>query len=173
MTSPLLFAFLLLLLGLIFIIAEVLIPSFGILSVLALCSFIGSVLFAFKAGPVPGIGFILACAVLAPMTVYFGFTRVLPNTFIGRQIIHSVVVSEHGESSGTDVELKELIGAEGTARSYLRPAGVADIQGQRIDVVSEGQLVPVGTRLKVVKVEGNRVVVRPVHGLASGEGEQA
>jgi membrane-bound serine protease (ClpP class) len=42
----------------------------------------------------------------------------------------------------------------------LRPAGVVAIDGRRIDVVTGGELVPRGTPVTVVKVEGNRIVVR-------------
>ena len=42
----------------------------------------------------------------------------------------------------------------------LRPAGTATIQGERIDVVSEGSFINANQRVKVVKVEGMRVVVR-------------
>jgi membrane-bound ClpP family serine protease len=46
---------------------------------------------------------------------------------------------------------------------------VADVAGERVDVVTEGGLVKRGTRVRVIDVEGNRVVVRPVAGLAPQE----
>jgi membrane-bound serine protease (ClpP class) len=44
----------------------------------------------------------------------------------------------------------------------LRPAGVALVNGRRVDVVTEGGLIAAGARVKVVAIEGNRVVVRRV-----------
>jgi membrane-bound serine protease (ClpP class) len=44
----------------------------------------------------------------------------------------------------------------------LRPAGIAEIEGNRVDVVSEGGFVPVGQMIKVVKVEGSRIIVQTV-----------
>ena len=45
--------------------------------------------------------------------------------------------------------------------SVLRPAGLAEFDGERIDVVSEGSFIDRGVKIKVAKVEGTRVVVRP------------
>jgi membrane-bound serine protease (ClpP class) len=44
----------------------------------------------------------------------------------------------------------------------LRPSGTANINGQRVDVVTEGGLIERGTAVKVVAVEGSRIVVRAV-----------
>lgn len=51
-------------------------------------------------------------------------------------------------------------GKTGTAMTPLRPSGTADIFGQRLDVVTEGEFIPAGTSIEVVRVEGGRVVVR-------------
>lgn len=55
-----------------------------------------------------------------------------------------------------------LLNAEGTAKTDLRPAGRATITGQKrsVDVIAEGGLIEAGTPVRVVKVEGNKVVVR-------------
>jgi membrane-bound serine protease (ClpP class) len=175
MSGTLGLAFFLLVLGFLLVVAEVLFPSFGLLSVGAMACFVISVWLAFKAGMFLGITFLVVCLVLVPLFVYLGFKYVLPRSFVGRQIIHSDLVSTDGEASGTDRDLTEFVGAEGVSRSYLRPAGVADINGQRVDVVTEGGMVDKGTRVRVIDVEGNRVVVRPIEGLLPKEeaGEEA
>lgn len=165
MSGTLAAALFLLVLGLLLVIAEVLFPSFGLLSVIATLCFIGSVWLAFRTSVTVGFIFVMVCLVGVPLLVYVGFKYILPRSFVGRQIIRSEVVSDDGEASATDRDLRRLLGAEGVARSYLRPAGVAEIAGERIDVVTEGQMVPRGTRVRVIEVEGNRVVVRPVEGL--------
>jgi membrane-bound ClpP family serine protease len=55
-----------------------------------------------------------------------------------------------------------LLGATGTAATMLRPAGMARFGEQYVDVVSEGGFVPAGSRVQVVEVEGNRIVVKEV-----------
>ncbi|MEL6617127.1 MAG: NfeD family protein, partial [Bacteroidota bacterium] len=57
-----------------------------------------------------------------------------------------------------------LDGARGTALTALRPAGTADIDGDRVDVVTQGQFVDAGDAIEVVSARGAVVVVRPVPG---------
>ena len=54
-----------------------------------------------------------------------------------------------------------LNGRDGQALTQLRPSGTALIDGRRVDVVTEGGIVERGSSIRVVHVEGNRVVVRP------------
>ncbi len=56
---------------------------------------------------------------------------------------------------------RALIGQAGFATSYLRPAGYAAIDGQKVDVLTEGEFVPAGTPVIVTRVEGARIFVRP------------
>lgn len=172
MSATLAAAVLLLIVGFLLVIAEVLFPSFGLLSVIAALAFIGSAWLAFKTGWAVGTTFVVISVATVPVLVYVGFKYILPNTPIGRQIILGQVVSEEGEASGTDRDLRRLVGAEGVTHSYLRPAGVAEIAGERVDVVTEGGMVDRGTRVRVIGVEGNRVVVRPVDGLVSTDEQE-
>jgi len=59
-------------------------------------------------------------------------------------------------------EKPELLHQTGTAFTSLRPSGTAVINGKRIDVVTEGPFIERGSPIKVVEVEGARVVVRAV-----------
>ena len=56
----------------------------------------------------------------------------------------------------------ELLNQTGTAFTTLRPAGTAIINDKRVDVVTEGALIEKGTAIKVVAIEGLRVVVRAI-----------
>lgn len=57
-----------------------------------------------------------------------------------------------------------LVGARGVAASDLRPGGIARINGERVDVVTEGDFLPNGTTLEVVRDDGYRRVVRRIDG---------
>lgn len=61
-----------------------------------------------------------------------------------------------------DAEKPELLNQTGIAHTALRPSGTAIIAGQRVDVVTEGSMIAPGTPVKVVAIEGLRVVVRAV-----------
>jgi len=65
-----------------------------------------------------------------------------------------------GVSGNLRNEHPELLQQMGMAVTQLRPSGAALINGRRVDVVSEGQLIEKGTPIKVVAIEGMRVVVR-------------
>lgn len=59
-------------------------------------------------------------------------------------------------------ELGRFVGKTGVALTPLRPAGAADVDGQRLDVITQGDFIPPGSEVMVLKVEGARVVVRSV-----------
>ena len=50
-------------------------------------------------------------------------------------------------------------GQTGTAITLLRPSGKADIDGQRYDVVTQGDFVPKGSRIRVATIKGTKIVV--------------
>ncbi|MCP5005647.1 MAG: hypothetical protein GY941_17185 [Planctomycetes bacterium] len=80
--------------------------------------------------------------------------KILSNTF-------AVKASEKGYTSSED-RTQDLLSAEGVTLTTLRPSGAAIINGDRIDVISAGEMVSTNTRVKVIEVKGNRVVVKPV-----------
>ncbi|AHF06821.1 NfeD family protein [Desulfitobacterium metallireducens] len=55
---------------------------------------------------------------------------------------------------------EHFLGKRGVALSQLRPAGVAEVEGERLDVVTEGGFISQGTKIKVIEVEGTRIIVR-------------
>jgi membrane-bound serine protease (ClpP class) len=57
-----------------------------------------------------------------------------------------------------------LVGREGVAQTVLRPTGIGQIDGKRLDVVAESAMIERGSPIKVVAVEGSRIVVRKVEG---------
>jgi membrane-bound serine protease (ClpP class) len=80
--------------------------------------------------------------------------KYFPDTRVARLFISEKTVGD------LKADRPELVGATGTALTHLRPSGMALIQGRRVDVVTEGALIERGTAIKVIGVEGLRVVVR-------------
>ncbi len=153
-----LLAILLLGLGLAFVVAEVLFPSFGILSILATASIVAAVAIAFSVDTETGVQFLVAVALLVPIAIVLGF-KVLPNTPIGRRLTMTGLSFE--STAATDARDLDLVGHEGVVEAVLRPAGMARIGGRRVDVVSRGEMIEAGVRVRVAEVRGNRVVVVP------------
>lgn len=73
----------------------------------------------------------------------------------------AVKASEEGFASSTDMR-SDLLSAEGVVITTLRPSGTANINGHKVDVVSEGEMIIKNTKIKVTEVKGNRIVVRPI-----------
>lgn len=80
--------------------------------------------------------------------------RYLPDSPMARRFISRGTVGMIG------AEQPELVGRTGKALTVLRPSGAALIEGQRVDVVSEGEMIQKGSPIKVIATEGLRVVVR-------------
>ena len=72
-------------------------------------------------------------------------------------VLSDSATKEEGYSSAEDMSY--FLGRQGVAQTPLRPAGMADFDGVRLDVVSDGEFVPKGTKLVITKVEGSRIVV--------------
>ncbi|MBI4658735.1 MAG: hypothetical protein HY735_07770 [Verrucomicrobia bacterium] len=70
--------------------------------------------------------------------------------------------ASRGAAGEASVSKPDLLHRTGVAITQLRPSGAAFINGQRVDVISESALIDRGASLKVVAVEGMRVIVREV-----------
>ena len=100
-------------------------------------------------------GTLILAGVLAGLLIgTWCWLKFFPESRIAKKFISQGSVGELG------VDKPELLNGTGTALTQLRPSGVALINGQRVDVVTEGGLVERGAKLKVVAVEGSRIVVR-------------
>ncbi|MPN41620.1 hypothetical protein SDC9_189174 [bioreactor metagenome] len=69
---------------------------------------------------------------------------------------------ESESTSLSDADMKKLVGREGVSLSTLRPSGMADFDGLRLDVVSSGEFIPKGARVRIERVEGLRILVKPL-----------
>lgn len=142
--------------GLALVVAEVFIPSMGILGMLAGLCLLGSVGMAFYEDPGLGTTLLVIMAVAVPMILTFGI-KLFPRTPLGRKITARGFSFEDGR--GIDRRDEGLEGHRGVVEAALRPAGIARIDGRRVDVVSRGEAIERGAEVVVVEVAGNRVVV--------------
>lgn len=81
------------------------------------------------------------------------------NRFASWLVLADEQTRESGYQSASET-LAALVGLQGISRTPLRPSGIAEIDGQRVEVVSQGRFVAARTPVRVVKVEGRRVVVK-------------
>ncbi|RKU31409.1 hypothetical protein C6497_02635 [Candidatus Poribacteria bacterium] len=119
-----------------------------------------------------GVGLIWSKAGLTTAAIYtcLSLIFVIPISIIGLSLIRDSAIgktfilnaaerSDEGYHAARE-ELTNLIGKSGKSVTPLRPAGVALINGQRIDIVTQGEFVEPETEIEVIHVEGSRVIVR-------------
>jgi membrane-bound ClpP family serine protease len=145
--------------GIVLLILEMFIPSFGILSVLGAICLFGGVMMASpnpqEAGISLGIAFLIAVVIIA-----FAFKYLQHRGTWNRFILREQLTTDKGFTSNPNKS--NLLGCKGEAITPLRPAGTARLEGQRVDVVTEGSFIASGKLVEVVLVEGTRVVVKEI-----------
>lgn len=146
-------------LGLALIVAEVLVPSLGVLGTLAALCIVGSVVWAFALSTGAGLQMLLAAAVLVPGALLAGF-KLLPHSPLARKLFAPGF--SFADGSAADPRDASLPGRVGRVEAPLRPVGTARFEGRRVDVVSRGELIEAGASVRVLEVRGNRVLVARV-----------
>ncbi len=144
--------------GLVLICFEVFVPG-GILGTIGFFLIVGSIWIAFvQLGSVGGSYFLVGGLVLAMVSVYL-VMKFGAKTGLSRKLF--LQSTEKGFRS-TSKNLENLKGKNGISLTTLRPSGKVLIDGRKVNVVTEGVFLPKGCKVKVVMVEGNRVVVRRI-----------
>ena len=141
-------------------------PGFGVAGVLGTLAIVASMVLA-MIGARPSTGdlaqalAVLGASLFITMAVIYAWLRHLPNSgrFSGLLLRGSVHKSQGFVSAPNR---GDLIGLDGIAVTDLRPSGTARVGQERIDVVTEGEYVPQGSRVQVVQSDGYRHVVRAV-----------
>jgi len=149
---------LLFVLGLILICLEIFLPG-GIVGAIGGIALLFSVALAFQErGTTFGLWWLAGALAAVGGGIYLA-VKAFPRSRAGKKLL--LQESETGFVSGGE-GLAALGGATGTSLSALRPAGMAEIGGKRIDVVTAGEFIPAGEKITVVAVEGSRVVVKMI-----------
>ena len=143
----------LLVIGLVLMFFEILLPGI-VLGACAVLSLIASVVMAYSNTDHGNIFLVIALVSLAVFAI--GFVYWFPNSYIGRKITSTSTVG------GLGIDLSGLLNQHGSAQTNLRPSGTVVIGNRRVDVVTEGTMIDKDTAVRVVAVEGNRVVVREI-----------
>ena len=147
----------LLVVGAVLLLLETVLPGMvaGVLGLLCLIAGVVQAYITF--GPQTGSYVLIGvlAALVAGTIVWFRF---FPQSGMARAF------TSHRTVGDINAEKPELLHQRGAALTPLRPSGTAVINGRRVDVVTEGGMIERNTPVKVVAIEGMRVVVRAVDG---------
>ena len=156
-------ALVLLVVALLFVAAELFVPSHGVLTVCAGASAVASIVLAFMASPALGMIFTLVIAVATPVVIYLAI-KIYPTTAVGKRVMLQNPTAEVAADAFSEesAKLAALVGQRGTAVTMLRPAGSIEIGGRRIDALSEAEVIDAGAMVEVLRVSGMKVFVKGV-----------
>ncbi len=155
--------------GVVLIIVEIFVlPGFGIPGIIGITlvffslvvSMIGNVGFEFPALEHMGRAiWTMAITLILGILMLFSLGKYLPQSRMFSRLI--LVDSTSKEQGYTSSDSKDsLMGQEGVTVTALRPAGIALIDDERIDVVSQGDFIENGARVVVVNTSSSRVMVK-------------
>jgi len=159
--DPLTIAYLLIVLGLGLLVAEVFLPTGGVLFIASSLCILGGVVLTFVYGDAAtGMVTLVSVFVVVPAVASL-MLYIWPRTPMGKRLI----LRDRDEVTAqmpVMLELEGLRGRYGRALSDLRPAGAVSFDGRRVDLISEGMMVSDGAWVRCVDVRAGTVVVREV-----------
>jgi membrane-bound serine protease (ClpP class) len=157
--STLAWPLLVLALSLILLIAEVFIPSGGMIGLLAVSCLALSLWLAFRQSIDLGLKFLLADFLLLPLALAL-MMYLWPKTPLAKLVFLRPPGPEEVEPSHAPQRLDHLIGQFGRALTPLRPSGLVDFEGRRLDGLAEEGLIPSGALVQAVRIRAGQLIVR-------------
>ena len=158
---PLLVCFLV---GIGLLVLEAFMPGFGLPGISGIVMEIVAIALTWvNHGPVAALG--LTIIVLSLIAIAISMS--LRSATKGRLSRSKIILKEResNEAGYRSAEYMQVfLGKEGETTTVCRPTGMAEFDGVKLNVVSEGEFLPAGTRIRIVQVEGSRIVVRVIKG---------
>lgn len=145
--------------GIVLLIAEIFIPSFGILGIAGLLALTIGCFYLLGAG-------MQAVLILLAVYGFIGLVIVVLGCYFPKEskwnpfVLWEKQKNEQGYTGSSD--FSAYLNKVGLAITPLRPAGTIEIEGQRLDVSSLGDYIDKDMQVKVIKVEGNKIFVKKV-----------
>lgn len=152
-------AVLLLVIGFILVVVEMYVPGFGVPGITGIACLIAGVIM--KANSALE-ALIMAIVIIALLCVALSIS--IHSVSKGRLAKSKLVLHETATDAASigETDLKYYLGREGTATTVLRPAGMGEFDGVKLNVVSDGEFIAAGEKVLVTSVEGNHIVVKAV-----------
>lgn len=139
------------------VVAEMLLPAHGVIGAVGALALIGGVGVVFWINQWLGLGMAFALTVTTPFAVAL-WMKLWPKTPIGRRLF----LAPPGATPPPPTTAMPRPGQTGVTVSELRPTGVCEFAGERVEARAEHGMVPPGHGVRVVGAAGGHVIVRPV-----------
>lgn len=156
------YAVLFLLAGIVILVVEFFVPSHGMLGIISTLSILGSIAAAFNHSTTAGLAFLVTSLIVVPALIMVAI-QYWPDTPLGKRML--IPRPEHQDEMLPETDayrrIPELIGRRGKARTVMLPGGTVEVEGRKYDAVTEGMAIEEGQPIVVIRVETQRLVVRP------------
>ncbi|UCE06316.1 MAG: nodulation protein NfeD, partial [bacterium] len=103
-----------------------------------------------------GLSFIFAFVLVIPVIKF------VPKTKAFQKLVLDTSETKQEGFRSTPETYEQFVGAEGVALSALRPSGIGIFKDQRLNIIAEGEFIDANNPVKIVKVEGYRIIVRKI-----------
>lgn len=147
--------------GLLLLLAEIFfIPGFGLAGIGGIAAILTSIFLTF--GNITQATYSILIALGISVIGFFLLIKYIPSTRTWRKFVLSTEQKkELGYTVGTK-DLKLLTGKEGRALTPLRPSGIVEVNGKKLNALTQGEYVDSNSKIKIISVEGNKIVVEAV-----------
>jgi len=155
----LLFAVFLYLVAAALIIAEVFVPSGGLISIFSVGCLVGGLWIFFRHSATTGWVGVIVALIMIPAVLIVAY-RIFPHTRFGKAVTLAPPQRQKGDAVPDTDELKQLLGKTGIVLSPLRPVGMCDFSGHRLECVAESGYIEKSIKIIVIRVQGTQLTVR-------------
>lgn len=153
------FVFLLFVGGVSLIALEMFIPG-GIVGTVGVITLVYAIIYVNES--TYNIAFIIIISFMLSVALFLFNRKVLNKklNFLNQLVLNDAISTEDGYVASES--RSDLVGGIMMSYTDLRPAGVAVLNEEKFDVVTDGDFIEKGNKIEVVRVEGMRIVVRKI-----------
>lgn len=148
--------------GIALLVIEAFVPGFGLPGISGIVLEVAAVTLTWlNHGPLAALGMTIAVLALIAIAISMSLRSATKGKLSrSKLVLQQREINEEGYRAQED--MKVFLGREGIATTVLRPTGMATFDGVKLNVVSDGVFVPAETKVRIVQVEGSRIVVQVV-----------
>ena len=147
-------------LGIILLGVEIfLIPGFGVTGILGIIGIVSSIFISFGINNIAAATLVIFISLIVDIVLIILIARFFVKS---KDLKRNVILDSDTSGYNSSVSYNDLLNKEGIADTFFRPSGYIIIDNKKYDAISEGEFIDKGSKLKVVLVEGNKIVVKKI-----------
>ena len=147
-------------LGIVLLAIEIfVIPGFGITGILGILGIVAGIFMSFGINNIAQATLVVFVSLIADIILIIILAR-----FILKSKGFKNIVALETDTAGyhSSVSYDNLLGCEGITDTFFRPSGNIIINDKKYDAITEGEFINKGVKIKVILVEGNRIVIKEI-----------